>query len=81
MFDNIANDPMYEKLKETILMCLMNGQKIDVSGSNIQNIKVDVNTFIKGADKLKERFGIDLFGRNVIEMYNKAYVLEDRNEE
>jgi hypothetical protein len=55
---------MYEELKNTAVFCLLRGQRIDTSGSTIQEMKVDVNTFKKGAETLKP-FGFDIFGTDV----------------
>jgi len=63
-FDHIVNDQMYDEMKNSALYFLLRGQKVDVSGSTIQNIKINPAVIQKGADTLKP-IGFDVFGVNV----------------
>ena len=63
-FDHILNDQMYDEVKNSALYCLLRGQKIDVSGSTIQDIKINPTVIKRGADTLKP-LGFDVFGTDV----------------
>lgn len=63
-FEHIANDPMYEELKNSMFYCLLRGQHVDLSGSTVQNTVVSREAIKRGADTLK-RFGFDVFGTEV----------------
>jgi hypothetical protein len=45
---------MYDKLKETVLFCIIQGQNVDRSGRNIQEVgkHIDKDTFKAGIDKI-----------------------------
>lgn len=63
-FDHVVNDQMYDEMKNSALYFLLRGQKVDVSGSTIQNIKINPAVIQRGADTLKP-IGFDVFGVNV----------------
>lgn len=63
-FDHIANDPMYEELKNTAFYCMLLGQDIDVSGATVQNTEISAKAIQRGADRLKS-LGFDIFGTEV----------------
>ena len=62
-FENIVNRPMYDKLKQTVVFCIIKGQNVDQSGKNIQEIgkHIDKVTFKAGVDNLMKK-GYDIFG-------------------
>jgi len=62
-FDHIVNRPMYDKLRQSVMFCVLQGQNIDPSGRNIQEIgrHIDKETFLAGVEKLKKK-GLDIFG-------------------
>lgn len=62
-FKYIVNRPMYDKLKQTVVMCIMQGQNVDPSGRNIQEIgkHIDKQTFQAGITKLT-KLGYDITG-------------------
>lgn len=64
-FENIVNRPMYDTLRETVKFCIIQGQNVDKSGRNIQNIgrHIDKETFKAGIDKLL-KLGYDIIGQN-----------------
>lgn len=63
-FDNIVNRAMYDKLRETVLFCIIQGQNVDKSGRNIQEIgkHIDKETFKLGIDKMLSQ-GYDIIGQ------------------
>ena len=63
-FDHIVNLPMYDKLKETVTMCIIMGQNVDKSGRNITEVgrHIDQETFMAGATKLI-KMGYDVLGQ------------------
>lgn len=65
-FEHIVNQPMYDKLKETVTMCIMMGQNVDQSGRNINEVgrHIDKETFLAGATKLA-KLGYDVLGQTV----------------
>jgi len=63
-FKHILNDPMYEDVKNTAYYCITLGQKIDLSGATIQDVKINRDAFMRGAESLKEH-GFDIFGNEV----------------
>lgn len=63
-FVHIANDPMYEELKNCAFFCLLRGQKVDLSGATVQNTQVTREAFQRGAESLK-KVGFDIFGQDV----------------
>lgn len=62
-FEHIVNRPMYDKLRQNVMFCILYGQNVDPSGRNIQEIgkHIDKETFLAGAERLKKG-GIDIFG-------------------
>lgn len=62
-FDHIVNRPMYDALRQNVMFCVLQGQNVDSSGRNIQEIgkHIDKETFLAGVEKLKKA-GIDIFG-------------------
>ncbi len=63
-FDHILNDQMYDEVKNSALYCLLRGQKVDVSGSTVQDIKINPTVIKRGADTLKP-LGFDVFGTDI----------------
>lgn len=63
-FEHIVNRPMYDKLKQTVVFCIIQGQNLDRSGRNIQNVgqHIDKETFKAGIDKMFKR-GYDIIGQ------------------
>jgi len=63
--DNVVNRPMYDKLRENVMFCILQGQNVDPSGRNIQEIgkHIDKETFLAGVEKLKKS-NIDIFGES-----------------
>ena len=64
-FEHIVNRPMYDKLKQTVVFCIIQGQNVDRSGRNIQNVgrHIDKETFKAGIDKMLAK-GYDIIGQN-----------------
>ena len=62
-FDHIVNRAMYDKLRQNVLFCVLQGQNVDISGRNIHEIgrHIDKETFLAGAEKIK-KYNIDVFG-------------------
>lgn len=54
---------MYDKLRQNVLFCVLQGQNVDVSGRNIHEIgrHIDKETFLAGVEKMK-KYNIDVFG-------------------
>lgn len=84
-FEHILNDAMYEDVKDTTMYLLTLGQKIDLSGANVQDIQITPEIMKTGADKLK-KFGFDIFGQDgsrtagqeaMKEFYDKFYAASD----
>ena len=63
--DHVVNRPMYDKLRENVMFCILQGQNVDPSGRNIQEIgkHIDKETFLAGVEKLKKS-NIDIFGES-----------------
>lgn len=85
-FDHIMNDKMYEDLKQTAFYATVIGQRIDLSGSSMSNIRTDRDAFEAGTEKMK-KFGFDVFGKDgeqktaiqlaMQEIYDKWYAVQD----
>ena len=62
-FDHIVNRPMYDSLRQNVMFCILQGQNVDQSGRNIQEIGKHINkeAFLAGVEKMKSK-GIDIFG-------------------
>ena len=67
-FEHIVNRPMYDKIRETALMCIIRGQNVDTSGRNISEIGKNINktTLKAGIDRLLKD-GYDVIGQSSTE--------------
>ena len=84
-FNHILNDVMYEDVKDTAVYLLSIGQHIELSGANVQEIKISPDILKAGAEKLK-KYGFDIFGKEgertvgqaaMQEVLDKFYAVSD----
>lgn len=63
-FDHIVNRPMYDKLRRSVVYCILRAQGVDKSGRNVQQIgkHIDKETFKAGIDILYKQ-GYDIIGQ------------------